>query len=82
MLQRLRDPVPTRSIITYLPRSPILPHKTLTVNPFLTIIQRKSYTTVSVVGLELLSSLEFGFPGALHLQSTVELVLQVTVKWG
>ncbi len=27
--------------------------------------------TVSVIGLEFFSSLEFGFPGALHLQSTV-----------
>ncbi len=32
--------------------------------------------TVSVIGLEFFFSLEFGFPGALHLQSTVELVLQ------
>ena len=32
--------------------------------------------TLSVIGLEFFSSLESGFPGALHLQSTVELVLQ------
>ena len=35
-----------------------------------------SLQTVSVIGLEFFSSLEFGFPGALHLQSTMELVLQ------
>ncbi len=35
----------------------------------------ESYITVSGIGLEFFSSLEFGFPGALHLQSTMELVL-------
>ncbi len=34
------------------------------------------HKTVSGIGLEFFSSLESGFPGALHLQSTVELVLQ------
>ncbi len=34
-------------------------------------------TTVSAFGLEFFSPLESGFPWALHLQSTVELVLQV-----
>ena len=40
--------------------------------------QQVNYThkTVSVIGLEFLSSLESGFPRALHLQSTVKLVLQ------
>ncbi len=32
--------------------------------------------TVSIIGLEFISSLESGFPGALHLQSTGELVMQ------
>ena len=36
-----------------------------------------SYLTLSVIGLEFFSSLEFGFPGAHHFQSTVELVLQL-----
>ena len=35
-------------------------------------------TTPSGIGLELFSSLEFGFPRALHLQCTVELVLQLS----
>ncbi len=36
----------------------------------------KMCKTVSVIGLEFFSLLESGFPGALHLQSTVKLVLQ------
>ena len=36
----------------------------------------KTYWAVSVIELEFFSSLESSFPGALHLQSTVELVLQ------
>ncbi len=34
----------------------------------------QTYRTVSVIGLEFFSSLELGFRGALHLQSTVELL--------
>ena len=34
------------------------------------------YVTVSGIGLEFFSQLEFDFPGALHLQFTVEQVLQ------
>ncbi len=43
---------------------------------FSTLKSPRKLETVSVIGLEFFSPLEFGFPGALHLQSTVELVLQ------
>ncbi len=38
--------------------------------------QGRPYRTISVIVLEFLSPLKSGFPMALHLQSTVELVLQ------
>ena len=58
--------------------------KTLTTKPrheytnILNYIKQVKYRvkTVSAFELELYSSLESGFPGALHLQSTVGLVLQ------
>ncbi len=36
--------------------------------------------TVSAFGLEFFSSLVFGFSGALHLQSTVELVVDHSIE--
>ncbi len=43
---------------------------------FKALSQGGTDTTVSAFGLELFSSLEFGLPRALHLQCTVELVVQ------